>query len=273
MPITKWNPKFVRVYSRHPSHNYLRNLNGLEVEVPTLVRLGSTTHWKGAQIEINTIESIDNCSDKITMKNIFAEAEIKSPTHYTHKEMELMVAEGDKIKFPIIAKLQYRSKGIGMRKLDNIGALKAFLNGNEYKSSLRRGKVYYFEVFKNYNKEYRIHVSSLGHCFYTCRKMIKQDTPDNRKWFKNDENSNWILEDNPLFDKPDNWDEIVSECNRARDILGLDIAACDVRVAADGRFVIIEANSAPSFGGITRFRYAEIVYRLYNKKLSELKNQ
>ena len=50
------------------------------------------------------------------------------------------------------------------------------------------------------------------HCIYTCRKVLKNDTPENQRWFRNDSNSAWYLETNPKFDKPVNWDSIIDEC-------------------------------------------------------------
>jgi hypothetical protein len=79
--------------------------------------------------------------------------------------------------------------------------------------------------------------------------MLKQDATE--RWFRNSKNSVWILEDNPLFDKPITWNAIVQDCLKALNALGLDTCAFDVKVNKKGEWSILEGNSAPSFGDCT----------------------
>ena len=125
-------------------------------------------------------------------------------------------------------------------------------------------------------REYRLHVTKFG-CFYTCRKLVRSDAPEGT-WQKHDDVCNWVLEKNPSFKKPKNWDAIVADCIKAKDALGLDICAFDVGVqgAKDGverenpEWVIFESCSAPSFGAVTGQKYIEILPKLlidkYNNK-------
>jgi D-alanine-D-alanine ligase-like ATP-grasp enzyme len=135
---------------------------------------------------------------------------------------------------------------------------------------------YIFERFYNYSREYRLHVTEDG-CFYTCRKMLKSETPEEERWFRNDSNSVWVLENNPSFDKPINWNEVIEHSVKALKAVGLDIGAVDLRIQSskhsngDTRdycdFIVLEINSAPSFGDITAEKYAVELSRLINKKL------
>ncbi len=125
-------------------------------------------------------------------------------------------------------------------------------------------------------REYRLHITKFG-CFYTCRKLVRSDAPEDT-WQKHDDVCNWVLEENPSFKKPKNWDAIVADCIKAKDALGLDICAFDVGVqgAKDGverenpEWIIFESCSAASFGEITSKKYIEILPKLlidkYNNK-------
>jgi len=112
--------------------------------------------------------------------------------------------------------------------------------------------------------------------------MQKKDTAEKDKWFRNDSNSVWILEENPEFEKPVNWEEIVKECQKAQEALELDICSFDVRVQSvkDPKtkqnrnkcaFIILESNSASSFGEVTLRKYIETIPRLAMKKAQEYK--
>ena len=100
--------------------------------------------------------------------------------------------------------------------------------------------------------------------------MLKTDTPEKERWYRNNSNSVWIMEDNPSFDKPNNWDDIVEQSANALSSVGLDIGAIDVRVQSsdkdEPKFIILETNSAPSFGDITLLKYKEELPLLINYK-------
>jgi D-alanine-D-alanine ligase-like ATP-grasp enzyme len=114
---------------------------------------------------------------------------------------------------------------------------------------------YIFEEYYNYAREYRLHVTKDGN-FLSWRKLRKNDAKE--RWYFNSDNCVWAGEDNPLFDKPVNWEEIQQHAIKACVAVGLDICAVDVRVQSskneDGikrktcDFIILETNSAPSLG-------------------------
>jgi hypothetical protein len=270
MKYKKW---YLRVFSRHPSHNVIRKGRPLNIlwDHVACIRLGSTTDkadkWSRSPYQINTVEAIEISSNKIKMKTAFEENNIKSPEFWETTDIPQDM-------FPIIAKKIVGSRARGIKLLETPEAL-AELNV--------RG--YYFEKYYNYTREYRIHCAPiLDSAFYSCRKMLKTDTPDEFKYFRNDSNCVWYIETNPKFDKPCNWDEITEEAINAVAAVGLDIGAVDVRVRgkkSKGKhpFQIIEVNSAPSFGdmengelSIVSQKYAEIIPKILNQIKSDINN-
>ncbi len=281
---TKSKGFFLKLRSRHPSTSKLRM--GLKMPVKAVYRHGSTTATED-KYEINSVRSVSNSSAKFSMKACFTRGTVRSaawfflsPAKNSLLRVDSVTEDGtrnttpipfDKIEFPLVAKLNMGSRARGMVKLDDLTQLKAFV-------TTQFNNQYYFETFHNYVREYRLHVSPQG-CFYTCRKMIKNDTPENKRWYRNDSNCSWIIEDNPQFDKPTNWNKIVEECVKALTSVGLDVGACDVRVQSsekdgkkrpDPEFIVIEINSAPAFGDVTLEKYKEnlpkILCSKYNLK-------
>jgi len=255
---------FVDIRSRHPSHNIFRRR--MKSRKKALIRLGSTTiATKKYDIEINNIESIRNSSNKYFMKTLFTDQGVATP-EWTNN-VELLLDDDPVFDFPIVAKNIYGSRGTGNYKINTKEELEQWI-------SRRRGSLsnYIFEKFKNYAKEYRVHVSKNG-AFLVWRKVRKLDTPDNQKWFFNNQNCNWLSEHHEMFDTPNNFDDIKRECVKALNAVGLDIGACDVRVSnnydSKGRtrkalFSIIEINSAPSMGDATSAHYIDELTKLIN---------
>ncbi len=270
VPQKKPNLYRSKIRTRHPSHALLR-AKLVMLPFKSVVRLGSTTNVPdtvsngGTRIEINTTTAIGNSASKFKMKDCFKEHDVKTAEFYKIKEVKDTLDTWD--IFPLIAKINFGSRGRGMKKLDDKAQLTQFLQGDT--------TGYYFEKFYNYVREYRVHIHNEDY-FYTCRKMVKSDTPKDKTWFRNDTNSVWILENNANFDKPTNWELIVKECIKALNAVGLDMGACDVRVqsAKDSKgkmrenpdFIIVEINSAPSFGAITAEKYLEIIPQILKKK-------
>jgi len=199
-----------------------------------IIRLGSETPGGGpGTVQINTVESVRNCSDKLRMKGLFKNHKVVSAEFWSLEEMK-------KVKnptFPIIKKVRFHSRGKGMVFVENQKQLDGILK--------TAGNDTYFEQYFDGCREYRFHVSELG-CFYTNRKVRKNDAKD--RWYFNSSNCTWLLETNPNYQRPKTFDSIIKECQKGLKALGLDFAAFDVRVKKDGSFVILEANSAPSFG-------------------------
>jgi carbamoylphosphate synthase large subunit len=288
-----------RIRSRHPSHSILRPARKVLPLFPfkSVIRLGSTTEISdtntmgGKRVEVNTVKAIKNSSNKLLMKQAFTDNEVitadwfkigmLSPDSFHDAELsvyggkvgehlapENLALDDENISFPIISKSLYGSRNKGNKKHDTLEELITWLEGKDLSN-------YIFEKYYNYTREYRLHVTSEG-CFYTCRKMLKRDTPDKDKWYRNDAHCVWIMEENESFDKPSNWDVIVEQSVKALNAVGLDIGAVDLKIQsatnADGdtredpKFVVIEINSAPSFGTVTEEKYIEILPQILNRK-------
>jgi glutathione synthase/RimK-type ligase-like ATP-grasp enzyme len=176
--------------------------------------------------------------------------------------------DASRLGFPIVAKHIHGSRGTGNTLLQTQQELQAWARNKTLPN-------YIFEKFKDFSREYRLHVTRDG-CFYTCRKMLRSGIPDNQRWYRNDSNCVWVLETNPQFDKPTNWDAIVAESVKALISVGLDIGAIDVKIQSrlDSRdrlrrtpeFIILETNSAPSFGEITLQKYLQQIPRVLRQK-------
>jgi hypothetical protein len=278
--------KFTRfrtvIFSRHPSHSPLRK-SGELLPFRSVMRLGSTTpsNPRLNRIELNSIESVKISSNKLLMKRKFTEAGVQTANWWTIGAGNVAIPNGvgqqgsafSDLPFPIIAKHVRGSRGEGNYKLDSLEELNDWMRGKTLSN-------YIFEEFYSYVREYRLHVSKNG-CFYTCRKMLKTDAPEENKWQRHDDNCVWIVEENALFDKPVNWTNIVNDCKNALKAIGADILAFDVKVQSakkangsvrqEPKYIIIESNSAPSFGDVTLKKYMEEIPKLLKEKHSLVK--
>lgn len=272
-PLVIRNGKFVpMIRSRHPSH---RGLRGALTKLPfrSVVRLGSLTQLEdaasinGSRVELNSAESIRNSSNKLKMKTCFSENGVKT-AEWIRATSGAQIA-GWVTEYPIVAKSLFGSRGNGNTLIKSAAELTSWLINKDLSN-------YIFEKYYNYNKEYRLHVSADG-CFYTCRKMLKQEFKDHpNSWQRHDDNCVWILEENINFERPSNWSTIVEHCVKALNSCGLDFGACDLRVQnnidrdgnrrANPDFIVVEINSAPSFGQVTLEKYKEVLPQLLMKK-------
>jgi D-alanine-D-alanine ligase-like ATP-grasp enzyme len=276
-----------RIRSRHPSHDFLRSkFKKLPLfDFKSVIRFGSlstmldTVSNGGNRIELNTVDAIKNSMNKLLMKKCFTHNKIKTAKWYKvhiktngdynfYDEINKTNISHLEISYPIITKNIFGSKGKGNKKHDNKESFEKWL-------SLSNPNNYIIEKFYNYNREYRLHITKNG-CFYTCRKMLKSDTPADKRWYRNDDNSVWIVEENEAFDKPVNWDEVIKESIKALKAVGLDFGAVDLRIQSatnkDGerrtnpKFIVVEINSAPGLGKVGEQKYLEMIPILLKKK-------
>jgi hypothetical protein len=260
------------IRSRHPSHAGLRRALP-KLPFRSVIRLGSLTvleddsSKKGNRVELNSALAIKNSSSKLKMKQCFTQGGVKTA------EWIYSTSENDIInwlkEYPIVAKSHMGSRGRGNTLLKTEAEVRAFIRSKDLSH-------YIFEKYYNYNKEYRLHVSADG-CFYACRKMLKNEFKDHpNAWQRHDDNCSWILEENEMFDKPTNWANIIDHCVKALISCGLDFGACDLRVQNNidkegvrrlqPDFIVVEINSAPSFGKVTLEKYKEVLPQLLVKK-------
>lgn len=251
------------------------NKTGLgEFAMRCIVRFGSRTTTQEAFpksfgkkpiVEINAPEACHNSGDKVIMKDLFWRNHVKTAEWMVLSRLSEMAWD----IFPAIIKHKNSCKGNGIYLVESKEQLDQFIT--EHPNNLTS---HIIEEYKNFPKEYRLHVTSEG-CFYTCRKMLRSDATD--RWHRHDSNSVWIMEENPQFEKPSNWEEVVSECVRALNAVGLDVGACDVKIQSEKNrrleftpdFIVMEINSAPSFGNVTIEKYREMLPKLINKKIAE----
>lgn len=276
--MAKYTKFYPRVRSKNHSVGGLRRSSkGLPaLPIKSIIRFGSTTPTEQIfrknstnVVEINTVDAILNSRSKLNMKQCFYEAgvpqsrwwTIESKTEGKFIDIKNKETSINNLPYPILVKRVYGFKGHGMLKFDTQESFAEWLKTaqNEYP--------WYIEQYHSYVREYRLHCTA-NECFYACRKMLRENAE--QRWFRNDSNCVWILEENPLFDKPTNWNLIVESCKKALVATKLDIGAFDVRVQSseqdDPAYIIIEVNSAPAFGAITEQKYKEILPELITQK-------
>ena len=249
--------KHLIVRSRNTSCSPLREI---VVPRPTILRLGSTTPTSKITkcpnpIEINTVRGCALSNSKDLMKQIFVLNQIPT-AEYIYTDNISKVLSFFETYGIIICKHIHSSKGKGIYLLKSREDIINWSNDHNL-------KYYIFEKYYSYSREYRMHITKNG-CFLANRKMLKNNAKD--RWHRHSSNSVWISEENPLFDKPSNWDKIVEACIKALKALELDIAAFDVKVQnskhQDPKFIILESNSAPSLGEQSIKKYTQELSRL-----------
>jgi hypothetical protein len=203
------------------------------------------------------------------MKEKFIENNVKCAVEY---KLEFTNSTNNDIpyltEYPIVAKHIHGSRGDGNTLIKTAEELDQWLVGKTLSN-------YIFEKFYNYSREYRLHVTKNG-CFYTCRKMLKEETSKDDRWRRHDDNCVWILEENPLFDKPVNWNLMVEDSIKALLSTGLEIGCIDLkcqsskdskgRIRENPEWIILETNSAPSMGEITQEKYLIEIPKLLKEK-------
>ena len=246
-------------------------LKELLFPIKVIYRMGSQTPTnlitkQRKVLEINQPEACKVSGDKILMKTRFTKAKIPTAEWFVINPLD---KDNEKIQYylnkwkRIIIKHKYSSKGNGIYLIENMEDYLQFLQNKQHKL-----EDYICERYYKYCKEYRIHVTKKG-CFYACRKMLKHDA--NVRWHRHENNSVWILEDNELFNKPNNWENIVNDCIKALKSLHLDIAAFDVKVQTNTqeipKYIILESNSAPALGDFGLQQYKKILTTYVNETL------
>lgn len=221
-------------------------------------------------MEINTADACANSADKILMKARFTRAKVCKAPWFTFSEHGLE-ANYQKVKHylkkwkTLIIKHKHSSKGNGIYLIQTIEDFDNFVKET---NNLQFYKSYIIEKYYTYSKEYRIHVTKDGY-FLTDRKMLKNDAEV--RWHRHANNSVWINEENELFDKPVNWDDIVDDCKNALRAVGLDIGAVDVKVQTSKKeypkWIILEINSAPALGEESIVRYRDKIIEIINKNV------
>ena len=281
------------ILSRHPSHDILRlkHKKIQPLKYRSVVRFGSSTEVPdtvakgGNRIEINTVASIKISANKFLMKEKFTIVNVKTAEWWFYNTQfnnfqKLNVNESlnaENLPFPIVAKRHYGSKGEGNTLIKSLEEFQTWMQGKTLSN-------YIFEKFMNYAHEFRLHITEDG-CFYTCRKALKKDIPDEEKWHFHDSTCVWFLETNESFFRPNSWNDIVNDCVKALKTIGADILSFDVKVQSpkdkDGNlrpyqeYILLECNSASSMGdyngtpSICAQKYIEEIPKVILKKATK----
>lgn len=278
------------VLTRHGSYAELKSkLPRLPFQ--TVSRFGSTTVLEdvvskgGKRVEINEISAVKNSASKLLMKKCFTEQNVKTAEWWFYKGVENSLCSGmdnskqnkfSELPYPVIVKSFFGSRGEGNYMMQSEQELINFYKTHDIKNYIVE------KYLTNYNREYRLHINALDEtCFYTCRKMLKSDTPEKERYQRHSDTCVWIIEENPLFDRPVNWDKIVEESVKAVKSVGLDIGAVDVimqtsvnKKTGEKRtnplYCLCETSSAPSQGTITTERYLLELPKIAYKKAKML---
>lgn len=248
--------RWVKIRTKNHSAKPLRkniDSNGKNV----ILRLGSKTPTREitnypVDLELNTAEACIRSNNKRLMKEAFDSCQVKTAEWRRLNLVEFAFNEENEWShYPAIIKHIHSSQGNGIYYIKDKDELHEFISKN-----IDNLLSYIIEKYYTYMKEYRLHVDKDG-CFYASRKMLKEEAEE--RWHRHDNNSVWILEENPLFDKPLNWDEIVSESIKAMNSVGLDVCAVDVKTQSKEvpDFIILETNSGPSLGEVGVKKYKE----------------
>lgn len=258
--FTKFIPKVRSSQGINGSHYKL--MSGKLYPFRSIVRFGSVSRVPDLhrRVEVNTVEAIRNASNKMRMKEIFTANNIKST--------KWMVATASSTlptgwKFPIVAKLCYRSGGKGMVKIDTPEQLTTFIN-EKIRNRNRETNPYYFEEFVNCKREYRIHVSQASTSeLFSVRKLVSENIPKEKQWIKSISNGAFVEE----FEKPQQWTQMVNECKKALVAIKLDIGCFDVKYKkSDGSFYLLEVNSSPAMGDKTKAIYINEIDKILKAK-------
>lgn len=237
-----------------------------EHRVRSYVQFGKAKlNKKGKRIVVNPLTGLINARDKLKQQLVLEEHGIKKPKFFTNvnEAIEFIRVTGN----PIVAKRHFHSKGRGMKK---------FTTAEELENDLSVHNGYYYQEFVKCNREWRIHVSRFQDTEVVAyRKCYTQEIIDGyrdndleKPWFRNLENCYFKLDVED--DKMEWWNDMVLECKKAIEALGMDIAGVDVgenTKIEGGAFYIYEVNSACGMEENTRAKYAEAIDTIIEEKI------
>jgi len=230
----------VIVDSPHESH---KRFNFPKFSKSVRIRFGTVDpKRKEVDIEINSIKAILNCRDKVKMKTIFRKKGIPSPLFHTQPIFS----------FPLVIKKRGHSRGKGMYLIKDKEDLNILRKENPFFTNS------YFEVFKECDVEFRIHVIG-NKIFHIDKKTLRKDKSE--YWVKNLENYKYL---ECKYDLPI---KLLKKSIKAVKVLGLDFCAVDVAMnILTKEFWIYEVNAVPGMRTVIKNKY-NIVLTNYIKNI------
>lgn len=240
----------------------------LELEdapIPVYVQFGKAKKDKrrGRRIIVNPLKGLMNTRNKLRQHQLLSEAGIRKPRFFvTHQEALAFMEETGT---PVVAKRINHSKCRGMYRFNTPDELRNSQDRRVFTPD------YYFEEFVRCNREWRIAVSRYHENeVIAYRKCLREEVEGEKPWFRNNDNCYFKLDSDG--DKKAWWPEIIAECRRALEVLGMDIAAVDIgenTKVEGGAFYIYEFNSAPGMEENTRAAYAKAINEIIQIKLQK----
>jgi glutathione synthase/RimK-type ligase-like ATP-grasp enzyme len=234
----------------------------------TYVQFGKAKkNKKRPRVVVNPLNGLRNTRNKYQQHILLSEAGIKKPKFMrTAREALTFLNETGN---PVVAKRHNHSRGRGMYRIRNEEELYAC------NPIILDDRQYYFEEFVTCNREWRIHVSRFqDEEVVAYRKCLLGEvvealkaTGEPKPWIRNLENCYFKLDSEQ--DKEAWFPDMVAECKRALDVLGMDIAGFDVgenNKVDGGNFYIYEANSACGMEDNTREQYEEAINTIVSEK-------
>lgn len=218
-------------------------------------------------IVVNKLSGLKNTRNKYQQHVLLDQEGIRKPKFLANADLarEFLEETGN----PVVAKRVNHSRGRGMYRISSVEELYAA------NPIIFDPDQYYFEEFVKCNREWRITVSRYhDQEVVAYRKCLLgevmdelRETGEPKPWIRNLENCYFKLDSEE--DKMPWWDEIVTECKRAIEVLGMDIAAVDLgenNKIEGGAFYIYEVNSAPGMEEHTREKYEEAINDIISAK-------
>jgi len=237
----------------------------------TYVQFGKAKkNKKKKRVIVNPLQGLRNTRNKYQQHILLQEANIKKPRFLrNYKEAIGFMRETGN---PIVAKRVNHSRGRGMYLIKNEEELFAC------NPIVLDDSRYFFEEFVICNREWRIHVSRYhDEEVVAYRKCLLGEVVEEVK--KKDLKKPWIRNLDTCYFKLDSekdkmswFGDMVAECKRAIEVLGMDIAGVDVgenNKVDGGEFYIYEVNSAPGMEDHTRSCYEKAIQEIIEIKAHE----
>lgn len=188
-----------------------------------VIRMGGNMPYANYPIQINSVEAIKTSTDKLKMKLIFIQNGI--PTSQI----------GNVNNFPVVVKGIKRSQGSGVFICKDEKELAAAIKKVEEKNN-----GFYLEQYFPAMREFRLHVSKWEGVFFEVEKKRNDGHYGELGVIKYENHYNVRQ-----FIRPANWEAIRQSAVAALKAQGLDIAAYDIGLDAQGNYAFYESNTGP----------------------------
>jgi len=195
---------------------------------------------------LNTPEAVNRASNKLTTLRVLDEAGISTPEYTTDlTEAHAWLHDGERV----IERHELRgSSGAGIRVVS--------LDDEDTEGTLQRAPLYTKYIPKS--AEYRIHIFNGRMLDYVQKKRVASERRDDTysPYIASMERG-WVFTRTDVPESP----AAISLAQRAITALGLDFGAVDI-IYSEGRYYVLEVNTAPGLAGNTLIKYGNALRRL-----------